>query len=88
MKWAGDVVAAVAMVVFEAVALLAAVGVLSLGTRGAAWVAPACLGGLILCAGIIAAAAWSARMWVTAAVQTLVTGACLLAVTNLPAGPF
>ncbi|MFF7474903.1 hypothetical protein [Streptomyces sp. NPDC008092] len=86
VKWAGDVVAAGAMVVFEAVALLGALAVLTLGTRGAAWVPPACLGGLALCAGIIAAAAWSARMWVTAVVQGLVTGGCLVVVIDLWGG--
>ncbi|MEU9347574.1 hypothetical protein AB0D74_40895 [Streptomyces sp. NPDC048278] len=85
-KWTADVVAAVAMAVFEAVALFGALAVLTLGTMGAAWVPPACLGGLALCAGIIAAAAWSTRLWVTAAVQGLVTGGCLVAVTGFWGG--
>ncbi|MEU9238367.1 hypothetical protein [Streptomyces sp. NPDC048385] len=82
-RWAGDVVAAVALVVSEAVALFGVLTVLMLGTSGASWVPLACGGGLALCTGIIAAAAWSARMWVTAAVQGLVTGGCLVAVTGL-----
>ncbi|MFD4505709.1 hypothetical protein [Streptomyces sp. NPDC058457] len=31
-----------------------------------------------MCAGIIAAAAWITRMWVTATVQGLVTGGCMV----------
>ncbi|WP_217551598.1 hypothetical protein [Streptomyces sp. GbtcB6] len=79
-------IAAVAMVVFEAVAVFGALAILTLGTSGAAWVPLACFGGLTLCAGIIAAAAWSARMWVTAVVQGLVTGGCLAAVIDLWGG--
>ncbi|MFG2952257.1 hypothetical protein ACGF5O_00825 [Streptomyces sp. NPDC048291] len=82
-KWTGDVVAAVAMAVFEAVAVFGALAILTLYTFAAAWVPLACLGGLALCTGIIAAAAWSARMWVTAVVQGLVTGVCLVAVIDL-----
>jgi hypothetical protein len=85
-KWVGDAVAAVAMVVFEAVALFGVLAVLTLGTSGAAWVPRSCLGGLALCAGIIAAAAWSARMWVTAALQGAVAGVCLVAVIDLWGG--
>ena len=85
-KWAGDAVAAVAMVVVEAVAVFGALAILMLYTFAAAWVPLACLGGLALCAGIIAAAAWSARMWVTAVVQGLVTGVCLVAVIDLCGG--
>ncbi|MGW3126230.1 hypothetical protein [Streptomyces sp. NPDC001123] len=85
-KWAGDLVTAVAMVVFEAVALFGAMAMLTLGTSGAAWVPLAGLGGLALCAGIVAAAAWSARMWVTAVVQGVVTGSCLVAVIDLWGG--
>ncbi|MER6536310.1 hypothetical protein ABT215_21360 [Streptomyces sp900105755] len=86
-KWAGDAVAAVAMVVFEAVSLAGPLVLLSLYTHAAVWVLPVCLGALALCAGIIAAAAWTARMWVTAVVQALVTGGCLLAVISFPGGP-
>ncbi|MFD4601849.1 hypothetical protein ACFWPQ_27895 [Streptomyces sp. NPDC058464] len=77
-KWAGDVVAAAVMVVFEAVALFAVMLGLFWFTRGATWVTPACLGGLAVCAGIIAAASWSTRMWVMATVQGLVTGGCVV----------
>ncbi|MER6219010.1 hypothetical protein ACWCYL_03365 [Streptomyces sp. 900105755] len=86
-KWAGDVVAAVAMVVFEVVALLGTQVLLLLYTHAAGWVLPVDLGGLALCAGIIAAAAWTVRMWVTAVVQALVTGGCLLAVITFPGSP-
>ncbi|MFJ8493626.1 hypothetical protein ACIRBZ_35560 [Streptomyces sp. NPDC094038] len=79
-KWTADVVAALAMPVFEAVALLGALAILTLYTMGAAWVPPTCLGGLALCAGIIAAAAWTTRMWVTAVTQGLVTGVCLVVI--------
>ncbi|WP_181808150.1 hypothetical protein [Streptomyces shenzhenensis] len=82
-RWAGDVVAAVALVAFEAVALFGVLAVLTFGTYGASWVPLVCVGGLALCTGIIAAAAWSARTWVTAAVQGLVTGGCLVTVIDL-----
>ncbi|MGW1622698.1 hypothetical protein [Streptomyces sp. NPDC002172] len=85
-KWAGDAVAAVAMVVVEAVALFGVLAILTFYTFAAAWVPLACLGGLALCAGILAAAAWSVRMWVMAVVQGLVTGGCLVVVIDLWGG--
>jgi xanthine/uracil permease len=80
-KWAGDAVAAVALVVFEAVGLLGAgLGTVLFALAGVrvGWVAPVYLGALAVCAGIITAAAWSVRMRITAMVQGLVTGCCLV----------
>lgn len=77
-KTVGDVAAAVTLVVFEAVGLIGAILGLMLFTFGKPWVTPVCLGGLAVCAGIIAAGAWTVHLRVTAAVQALVTGCCLV----------
>ncbi|MFF3849381.1 hypothetical protein [Streptomyces sp. NPDC002328] len=79
-KWAGDVVAAVTLLVCEAVGLSAAILVSLLLTHGKLWVTPVCLGGLAGCAGIIAAGAWVVHLRVTATVQGLVAGCCLVTV--------
>ncbi|MGY4928566.1 hypothetical protein [Streptomyces sp. 900105755] len=69
------------LVVFEAVALLGVVlGALPfvLGGVVGAWIAPVTLAGLTVCAGIFTAAAWSVSMRVTATVQGLLAGCCLV----------
>jgi uncharacterized membrane protein len=80
-KWAGDVFAAVGLVVFEAVALLGVVlGALPfvLGGVVGAWMVPVSLAALTVCAGIFTAVAWSVSMRVTATVQGLLAGCCLV----------
>ncbi|MGY5011018.1 hypothetical protein ACWCY6_23525 [Streptomyces sp. 900105755] len=88
---AGDVIAAMTLVAFEVVALFGVLGMSLLPALGGVsvdWVLPACLGGLALCAGILAAATWTVRMWVTSAVQGLVSGCCLVTLlTILIGGP-
>ncbi|MER5978416.1 hypothetical protein ABT142_18115 [Streptomyces sp. NPDC001857] len=78
-KSATDVILAVVLVGGEAVAWLTAVLLsMLLAVDTEPWVPPACLGAFAVCSGLIAAGAWSLRLWVTAAVQALVTGCCLV----------
>ncbi|MFJ4850466.1 hypothetical protein [Streptomyces sp. NPDC088733] len=76
-KWFGDAVVAVILVVCEAATMLGAGLVLMLiefGGAHAEWLGPTSYGLVTASAGIIAAAAWSERMWVTAVTQFLVAG--------------
>ncbi|WP_093496869.1 hypothetical protein [Streptomyces sp. Ag109_O5-10] len=69
------------LVVFEAVALLGVVlGALPFALGGVvdAWIVPAGLAALTVCAGIFTAVAWSVSMRVTATVQGLLAGCCLV----------
>ncbi|MFD9392256.1 hypothetical protein ACFWBB_16480 [Streptomyces sp. NPDC060000] len=80
---AADVAVAVALVVFEAVALLGVIlGAMPFVFTGVwgEWLAPVCLGVLAVCAGLTGAGAWTVRLRVTAMVQGLVTGCCLVTV--------
>ncbi|MEU0677038.1 hypothetical protein ABZ330_29890 [Streptomyces sp. NPDC006172] len=77
-KGAADVILAVVLVGGEAVAWLAAVLLSMLLAVTGPWLPLVCLSVFAVCAGGIAAGAWSLRLWVTSAVQALVAGGCLV----------
>ncbi|MEU2427480.1 hypothetical protein ABZ619_41955 [Streptomyces sp. NPDC007851] len=69
------------LLVFEAVALLGVfLGALPFGLGGVvdAWIAPVSLAALTVCAGIFTAVAWSMSKRVSATVQGLLAGCCLV----------
>ncbi|MFF3562480.1 hypothetical protein ACFYXS_20810 [Streptomyces sp. NPDC002574] len=74
-KWAGDALVSVALVVCEATAMFGVGIVLMLIAqtgRPAWWPGPTSFVLLAVAAGIMAAGAWSVRLWVTAVMQILV----------------